>query len=349
MFAYFVLGLVICLFQDSFCVDEEPQSELMEASALEVAEAILEAESKWKRRRRKRMRLSSGSDKSDDGEGNSGNSIKSDSVRNKKRYCRIVTLESSDSDKCHDVSIPPPEVHTHTVNSGSHKNSAEVSSVSNPEIEFVCEKSFSHGALSKESVSTKESVCKAETVEVDGAVLELDWSDWNFENFELSSSKQALEKEKKHTFTCGINETEEHSFNLSTVEAEQKRKFDSDEMEMNGTGSPILTCSGHSRTKAVRSLNAEFDKEKLLTSLCGGSETRQRTHVVPDKSVLCPPDNNSARRIPSTHELTGVSKEMQLKSYSTTSIAALEVRNYRNKAKVLDFRVSQWCEYRGWR
>lgn len=318
-------------------MDEELQSEVMEASALEVAEAILEAESKWKRRRRKRMRSSSGSDMSDCGEGTSGNNIKSDSIRNKKRYCRIVTLESSDSENCQDVSVPPPKVCTQSVNSDSHKNSAGMSSVSNAETEFVCKKSVSHGALSKESLSTKESVSKTETMEVGGAVLELDWSDWNFENFASSSCNQVLEKEKKHTFTCGINETEEQSFNLSSKEAEQKSKFGSYEAGMNEIGSPVLTCSGHSRklvTKAVRSLNAEFDKEKILTSLSGGSETRQWTHVVADNSVLCLPDNNSAGRIPSTYELSDASKEMQLKSYSTTSITALEVRNYKNKSKV---------------
>ncbi|KDR10200.1 hypothetical protein L798_15613 [Zootermopsis nevadensis] len=103
---------------DSFCVNEEPQSEEMEASALEVAEAILEAESKWKRRRRrKRKGSSSVSDVSDCGEGTSGKNVKSNSIRNNKRYCRIITLESSVSEDFQDVSEPLPKECTESGNS----------------------------------------------------------------------------------------------------------------------------------------------------------------------------------------------------------------------------------------
>lgn len=115
--AYIQFSLVICLLQDSFCVNEEPQSEEMEASALEVAEAILEAEFKWKRRRRKRKGSSSVSDVSDCGEGTSGKNVKSNSIRNNKRYCRIITLESSDSEDFQDVSEPLPKECTESGNS----------------------------------------------------------------------------------------------------------------------------------------------------------------------------------------------------------------------------------------
>jgi len=79
-------------------VNEESQSEVMEASALELAEAVLEVEAKWKRRKRKRIMCAT-----DCEERTSENCFKSDSVRSKKRRHRIVTLESSDSEKDEDV------------------------------------------------------------------------------------------------------------------------------------------------------------------------------------------------------------------------------------------------------
>jgi hypothetical protein len=336
VFVCFQLVFVICFLQDSFCVNEEPQSEMMEASALEVAEAILEAESKWKRRKRKRMRSSSGSDMSDCGEGTSINSINFDSNRNRKRYCRIVTLESSGSENSQDVLVPAPKACTQSVNPDNHNSSGRISSVSNSETKFVYKKSVSHEASRKESLSTKENVSKTETMEVD-AVVKLDWSDWNFENFELSSCNQDSEEKKKHTVTSGINETKEHVFNLTSEAAEQKSKFCSDEVGMNEIGSPILSCSGHSRklvSKAVHPLCAEFDKEAVETSLSGATETGQLKIMGANNFVLRLPDNSSAGVIPSTYKQSDVTKKLQLKSNSTISITSSEVRNYRNRNRI---------------
>jgi hypothetical protein len=64
--------------------------------------------------------------------------------------------------------------------------------------------------------------------------------------------------------------------------------------------------------KAVRSLNAEFNKETVPTLLSGENETRKLQLVEDDNSVLPPPDNSSAE----------LPKEQGMNSYDT---AVLEV------------------------
>jgi hypothetical protein len=325
------------LFQDSFCVNEEPQSEVMEASALEVAEAVLEAESKWKRRKRKQMMCAS-----DYGEGTSENCFKSDAVTSKKRRRRLVTLESSDSENNEVVNsistaaadkvqlqketvVPSPRIHTGRVNT----NSGSISGADNIEAVFSCKKS-----AGCESLSTKES----ETVTAgDG----WDGSDWNFEQIELPSYDQFfIEKDiKKHTFVCdsktdclsekplstkqtgtgtvsngwdwndwNFDQAELPSSDQFFVEKDNKKHtfISANESEEKDS---LSACSTKLIPKAVRSLSAEFNKETALTSLSGDRETRKFSPVENDNSVLPLPDISSS---------TELQKEQEVKSYSTT-------------------------------
>lgn len=282
-------------------MNEEPHSEKMEASVLEEAEAILEAKSKWKRRRRKRMRSSSASDY---GEGTSGSNIKYDASRSKKRRLQIVTIESSDSESSSqavnkarsscvevvhlqkEIPIHSPKIHTETV------KSAGISDVGKSETEFVYKQSIGCGALGMSPVSTRQSVCKTETVAVTD---ELNWSDWNFDSLELSSFKEVFVKKenRKPMVTCGINETKGAKC-LSVGEE--------------GMIPPVLTCSRKLVSKAVRSLSAEFDKEAVSTAISGDSDTRQLAFVGADNSVLSPPGSSIA----------ALSQEQQFKALRTT-------------------------------
>jgi hypothetical protein len=275
----------------------------MEASVLEEAEAILEAKSKWKQRRRKRMRSSSASDY---GEGTSGNNIKYDASRSKKRHLRIVTMESSDSESSSqavnkassscvemvhlqkEIPIPLPKIHTETVNA----NNAGISGVGNSETEYVYKKSISCGALGESPGSTKQSICKTKTVAVSD---ELNWSDWNFDSLELSSFKEIFVKKenRKPMVTCGNNETKEAEC-LS--------------LDEEGMVPSAVTCSRKLVSKAVRSLSAEFDKETVPTSGSGDSDTRQLAFVGADNSVLSPPEGSIA----------ALSQEQQFQVLSTT-------------------------------
>lgn len=284
-------------------MNEELHSEKMETSVLEEAEAILEAKSKWKRRRRKRMRSSSASDY----EGRtSGNNVKYDASRSKKRHLRIVMMESSDSESSSqdvnkasnscvervqfqkEISIPLPKIHTETVNASS----AGISSVSNSEIEFVYKKSIGCGALGESSMSTKPSISKTETVAVTD---ELNWSDWNFDNLESSSFKEVVIKKENRNpeVTCGINQNKEAEC-LSLGEE--------------GIISPVLPCSRKLVSKAVRSLSAEFDKETVPISVSDDSDTRQLAFIGADNSVLSPSDSS----------ITALSREQQFEVLSTT-------------------------------
>jgi len=310
------------LFQDSFCVNEESQSEVMEASALEAAEAVLEAEAKWKRRKRKRIMCAT-----DCGEGTSENCFKSDLVTSKKRRHRIVTLESSDSEKDEDVNnvsttatnkghvqkqieVPPPKIHMGGVNT----NRSSVSGAGNIETEFNCMKS-----VRRESVSTKET----ETVTVGEG---WDWNDWNFDQAELPSCDQFLEEKdnNKHTLICdsvtkSIDEksvstkrTETvtvsdgwdwNDWNFDQVELPSCDQFfvEKDNRKRTSVSAgateekhSLSACSTKVIPKAVRSLDAEFNKETVPTSLSGETDTRKLPLVEDDNSVLPPPDNSSA-------------------------------------------------------
>lgn len=264
-------------------MNEESQSEVMEASALEVAEAVLEAEAKWKRRKRKRIMCAT-----DCVEGTSENCFKSDSFTSKKHRHRIVTLESSDSEKDEDVNnvsttaankgqlqkqieVPPPKIHMGGVNT----NRSSVSGAGNIETEFSCMKS-----VRGESVSTRET----ETVTVGEG---WDWNDWYFDQVELPSCDQfSVEKDnKKHTFISAGATEEKHS---------------------------LSACSMKVIPKAVRSLNAEFNKDTVPTLLSSETETRKLPLVEDDNSVLPPPDSSSAE----------LPKEQGMSSYGT---AVLEV------------------------
>lgn len=286
-------------------MNEEPHSEKMEASVLEEAEAILEAESKWKRKRRKRMRSSSASDY---GEGTSGNNNKYDASRSKKRRLRIVSMESSGSESSSQavnegsssclgrvhlqkgIPIPSPKTHTETV----YANSAGISGVGNSDSEFVCKKSIGFGALGKSPVLTKQNVCKTETVAVTD---ELNWSDWNFDSLELSSFKEVFVKKenRKPMVTCGINET---------------KKAECLNLGEEGMVPPVLACSRKLVSKAVRSLSVEFDKETVPTSMSGDSDTRQLAFVGADNFVLSPPESSIA----------ALSQEQQFQVLSTTAL-----------------------------
>ena len=327
-------------FQDSFCVNEESQIEVMEASALEVAEAVLEAESKWKRRKRKRTMCAT-----DCGEETSENCFKSDSFTSKKRRRRIVTLESSGSEKDEDVNnvsttaaskgqvqkqivVPPPRIHMGGVNT----NSGSVSCAESIETQFSCKKS-----VSCESVSTKET----ETVTVgDG----WDWNDWNFDQAELPSYDQFIvEKDNnKHMLICdsetksldeksvSTKQTETvtvndgwdwNDWNFDQVELPSCDKFfvekDNKKQTFVSAGATEEKDSLSARStkvtpKAVRSLNAEFNKETVQTLLSDESETRKLPLVENDNAVLPAPDSSSAE----------LPKDQRLKSYDS---AVLEV------------------------
>jgi hypothetical protein len=324
------------LFQDSFCVNEELQSEVMEASALEVAEAVLEAESRRKRWKRKRMICAS-----DYGAGTSENCFKSDEIMCRKRRHRIVTLESSDSERDEDINnvnttavdtdqvqkqivLPPPKIHMGGVNI----NNGSVSGGGSKETEFSCKKSVSY-----ESDSVKET--EAVTVG-DG----WDWNDWNFDQVELPPCDQlSVEKDnKKHQF---MFDSETKSLDEKSVSTKQTEtvtisdewdwndwNFDQAELpscdqlcvEKDNKKHTIIsageTPEKHSLSthpvklipKAVRSLSAEFNKETIVTSLSGDSETRKLPFVEDVNCALPPPDNSSAE----------LPKEQRLKSFSTT-------------------------------
>ena len=340
------LNLNVCyircmwLFQDSFCVNEESQSEVMEASALELAEAVLEVEAKWKRRKRKRIMSAT-----DCEERTSENCFKSDSVRSKKRRHRIVTLESSDSEKDEDVNsvsttaankgqvqkqieVPPPKIYMGGVNTSR----SSVSGASNIETKFSCMKS-----VRCESVSTKET----ETVTVGEG---WEWNDWNFDQAELPSCDQFLEEKdsNKHTLIRD-SETEsldEKSFSTKRTETVTVsdgwdwNDWNFDQVELPSCDQffvekdnkkhalisadateekhSLSACSTKVIPKAVRSLNAEFNKETIPTLLSGETERRKLPLVEDDNSVLPPPDSSSAE----------LPKEQGLKSCST---AVLEV------------------------
>lgn len=321
-------------------MNEESQSEVMEDSALEVAEAVLEAEAKWKRRKRKRIMCDT-----DCVEGTSENCFKSDSFASKKRRHRIVTLESSDSEKDEDVNnvsttaankgqvqkqieVPPPKIHMGDVNT----NRSSVSGAGNTETEFSCMKS-----VRCEPVSTKET----ETVTVDEG---WDWNDWNFDQAELPSCDQFLEEKdnNKHMLIC---DSETKSLDEKSVSAKQTKTvtvsdgWDSndwnfDQVELSSGDQffvekdnkkhtfisagateekhSLSACSMKVIPKAVRSLNAEFNKETVPTLLSGENETRKLQLVEDDNSVLPPPDNSSAE----------LPKEQGMNSYDT---AVLEV------------------------
>ena len=338
------LNLNVCyiqcmwLFQDSFCVNEESQSEVMEASALEVAEAVLEAEAKWKRRKRKRIMCAT-----DCVEGTSENWFKSDSVTRKKRL-RIVTLESSDSEKDEDVNnvsttaanngqvqkqieVTLPKIHMGCVNT----NRSRVSGADNIETQFSCVKS-----VGCESVSTKET----ETVTTGEG---WEWNDWNFDQAELPSCDRFLEEKNnnKHALICD-NETKSldeksvstkqnetvtvsdgwdwNDWNFDQVELPSCDQFfvekDNKKHTFISAGATeekhsLSACSTKVIPKAVRSLNAEFNRETVPT-LSGETETRKLPLVEDDNSVLPPPASSSAE----------LPKEQGMKSYGT---AVLEV------------------------
>jgi hypothetical protein len=328
------------LFQDSFCVNEESQSEEMEASALEIAEAVLEAEAKWKRRKRKRLMSAT-----DCVEETSENCFKSDSIMSKKRRHRIVTFESSDSEKDEDVNsvsttaankgqvqkqieVPPPKIHMEGVNT----NRSSVSGAGNIETQFSCMKS-----VRCESVATKE----IETVTVGEG---WDWNDWNFDQAELPSCDQFLEEKdnSKHTLirdsetefldekSVTTKQTETvtvsdgwdcNDWNFDQVELPSCDQFfvekDNKENTFISAGATeekhsLSACSVKVISKAVRSLTAEFNKETVPTLLSGETETRKLPLVEDDNSVLPPPDSSSAE----------LPKEQGMKSHGT---AVLEV------------------------
>ena len=321
-------------------MNEESQSEEMEASALEVAEAVLEAEAKWKRRKRKRITCAT-----DCVEGTSRNCFKSDSVTRKKRRHRIVTLESSDSEKDEDVNsvsttaankgqiqkqieVPPPKIYMGGVNT----NRSSVSGAGNVETQFSCMKS-----VRCESVSTKE----IETVTVGET---WDWNDWNFDQVELPSCDQFVEEKdnNKHTLICDsetksldeksvstkVTETVTvsdgwgwNNWNFDQVELPSCDQFfvekDNKKRTFISAGATeekhsLSACSTKVTPKAVRSLNTEFNKETLPTLLSGETETRKLPLVEDDNSVLPPPDSSSAE----------LPKDQGMKSYGT---AVLEV------------------------
>ena len=320
-------------------MNEESQSEVMEASALEVAEAVLEAEAKWKRRKRKRMCAT------DCVEGTSENCFKSDSIMRKKRRHRIVTLESSDSEKDEDlnnvsttaankgqvqnqIEVPPPKIHMGGVN--TNRNS--VSGAGNIETEFSCMKS-----VSCESVATKET----ETVTVGEG---WDWNDWNFDEAESPSCDQFLEEKdnNKHTLICDSETKSSVGKSVSTKQAETVTAGDGwdwndwnfDQVELPSCDQffvekddkkhtfisagateekhSLSACSTKVIPKAVRSLNSEFNKETVPTLLSSETEKRKLPLAEDDNSVLPPPDSSSAE----------LPKEQGMKSYGT---AVLEV------------------------
>ena len=320
-------------------MNEESQSEVMEASALEVAEAVLEAEAKWKRRKRKRMCAT------DCLEGTSDDCFKSGSFTSKKRRHRIVTLESSDSEKDEDVNnvsttaankgqvqkrieVPPPKIHMGGVNT----NGSSVSGAGNIETEFSCMKS-----VSCESVSTKET----ERVTVGEG---WDWNDWNFDQADLPSCDQFLEEKdnNKHMLICG---SETKSLDEKSVSTKQTatvsvsdgwdcNDWNFDQVELPSCDQFVVekdnkkhtfifagateeqhslsACSTKVIPKAVRSLNAEFNKETVPNLLSSETETRKLPLVEDDNSVLPPPDSSSAE----------LPKEQGMNSYGT---AVLEV------------------------
>jgi hypothetical protein len=267
----------------------------MEVSVLEQAEAILEAKSKWKRRKRKRMSSSSASDY---GEGTSGSNIKRDASRSKKR-CRIVTVESSDSDSnsqtankasvsCVDrvqeqIPTVAPKIRTESVNT----NSAGISNVGNTDAECMYKASVGCGALGESRAPTEKSVCKPEVVAVTD---EWDWDDWNFDNLELSSFKEACVKREhgKLTVACDDNET-------------KKGKCLS-------SGKGGMVPPRKLVPKAVRSLSAEFDREAIQTSVSDNSVPRQWVFIDAGNPVLSPPESSIA----------ALSEQQQFEALSTT-------------------------------
>ena len=239
---------------------------MMEDSVLEVAEAALEAESKWKRRKRKRK--TSDSSESDVVEIAVIKKKPTKDGASKKRR-RIVMMNSSDSSEDERTSVP---VKNNEVQTRKHLQESSFNNLEKREC-FIKLKDFKEKSSLKANVTTNIidehvnlSTPYSSKAPVASPKANLNFSDWDFDNVDIFTNLDVRKDEDKSnqgTVLRNKNET----INSSPVDKYFSESnfcnFELADLDVLMT-SPVLSSSGSTKksgSRAVRSLNTEFHDE----------------------------------------------------------------------------------------
>ncbi|XP_069691235.1 Fanconi anemia group M protein isoform X2 [Periplaneta americana] len=249
--------------EDSFCVVEEPHSERWEASALEVAEALLEEESRWKRRKRKQKRQNSDSDVDEDR-----------AIRNKKHHRRIVMAVSSDSEDDNKHISNTVQKQSHNRIPPSPENTRDQKERMTSECNTEIKRISSHEPQLK-----KECVITVDDKNIDDIIEGLDvsgWDDFDFpslhEDYGVEDSNNIGQKSRDHA----------HQEQKCEATISKPAQDEPSEEPVNGAQSPVLTYSGHFKklcSRVVRSLSTEFAKGAASNTSLNKNEQRRSVAV----------------------------------------------------------------------
>ncbi|PSN54642.1 hypothetical protein C0J52_01093 [Blattella germanica] len=244
--------------QDSFCVEGEDFTEMMDESILEVAEAVLEAKAKRKKRKRKKANSCSSED-SDCVIVENVEENKKNNVNKHKKRRRIITLSSSDSDEDERKISFNKEIQSQRQNTVStfQNNERQENSKGNGQHKVADGKVIGEVQPFKQLIIDRlspitASVSKGETTSVKEIISELAFDDWDFDIFSLSKHEGKQEKSEEKT---GVKEKK----NKNDDDAHLQNDWD---FELGGIDelfqSPVLSCSNKPQNDRNQ-INPHFD------------------------------------------------------------------------------------------